>query len=1174
MRTIQHVLIGLSLLSGDLLAEDVPESVDEPVFALDEPAVVAGTSTSDPSDRGRYLGLDPSNGPLFYDHGQASVYEQLLLEYINRARADPRAEARRLNTSLATSGEARPPLAFQQHLLEAAQSHSDWMLETDRFSHTGADGSRPRERMEKAGYRFTGSWLAGENIAYSGQQLQHEPLETTAELHQVLFDSPGHQRNMLRPEYVDVGLSLRFGDYRGWKAGLITEKFAVSDFSPYPFALGVAYYDFIDNDFFDPGEQIGGLTVEIEGGGFYTKTGESGGYALPMPSEGGTRAVTFTRQDESTALTVDFAPDLNAKVDFSPPYSAPEVVGPSQLETGRDFSFSVTEVFGADGYQVSVLRRRAANTDDVSDASRMIDQTSSSYGIRSSAYSFSGNHSYLLAHPGTSSSKLSEAITYKQPFFVGQGAKLRFRSQLTLATAYQTAEVRVSADGGRSWDLLYSQPGNRNRERKFSLRTIDLSNYQGQEILIQFRYRRLASGRFYVGTRYGWYIDQIEFQGLEEIETVEVRQLERGEKFPFSPPVAGQTFYLQAKPVHQGSTWPAGEALEVRAQISQEAVAQLLSYDGVDATRAPEAITYWSAGITGVAPEFVPAYNSFLASRAVKHSDDVQELVEAINTILSARGNPNQAFGLEINYFFKLGVDVWDDDSLVFVRSIIAHWPETHLILAEDLDHASWVANRFWAHAHGQNVRTQPVWSDYPLIGITGALNAYVPSYNSGIQFFQAAGPDHIQHIVDFFNTLLASAESVSQSMINLEHSDYTNVGFEIHSEAVDLINDVLSRRDSDSVRTMQAVHGVVTSANRIVAWNLSLAGVKPSLSDFKSLGLGAITECNLEDALAHLAQAVPSSVNSLERLQEALRPSWIDQENMEPGQIFSDQFSRPFFLDDNGVTVRCPVARVGESGEVNCEVYTKRRLDQITPENASTTCTSGITDFSWMVDSFLGVDFNEPIGHWDTSSATNMAGMFYFANAFNQDISHWDTSSVTDMSQMFREAFVFNQDISQWQTASVRDMWGMFGDAHAFNQPIGGWDTSSVQDMAFMFAETRVFNQPIGAWDMSSVQNMMGMFAWARSFNQPIGGWDTHSVSNMAGVFFYAERFNQDLSGWDTRAVTEMGKMFEQAVMFNQDLSSWCVESLKQRPDLFDAGAVRWTLPRPLWGVPCTGSH
>ena len=42
------------------------------------------------------------------------------------------------------------------------------MLDKDVFSHTGVNGSDPGDRMEAAGYQFTGNWRWGENISWRG----------------------------------------------------------------------------------------------------------------------------------------------------------------------------------------------------------------------------------------------------------------------------------------------------------------------------------------------------------------------------------------------------------------------------------------------------------------------------------------------------------------------------------------------------------------------------------------------------------------------------------------------------------------------------------------------------------------------------------------------------------------------------------------------------------------------------------------------------------------------------------------------------------------------------------------------------------------------------------------------------------------------------------------------
>ena len=118
------------------------------------------------------------------------------------------------------------------------------------------------------------------------------------------------------------------------------------------------------------------------------------------------------------------------------------------------------------------------------------------------------------------------------------------------------------------------------------------------------------------------------------------------------------------------------------------------------------------------------------------------------------------------------------------------------------------------------------------------------------------------------------------------------------------------------------------------------------------------------------------------------------------PGQA---QDNPDFFLAENGVTVMCPDAEVGDSGEVEGTVYTKRTRNQITTDNAATTCTSGIMS---MLSLFNGETFfNGDISSWDVSNVQSMTAMFNFAESFNQDIGSWDVSNVQSMTAMFNSA-------------------------------------------------------------------------------------------------------------------------------------------------------------------------
>ena len=52
---------------------------------------------------------------------------------------------------------------------------------------------------------------------------------------------------------------------------------------------------------------------------------------------------------------------------------------------------------------------------------------------------------------------------------------------------------------------------------------------------------------------------------------------------------------------------------------------------------------------------------------------------------------------------------------------------------------------------------------------------------------------------------------------------------------------------------------------------------------------------------------------------------------------------------------------------------------------------------------------FNQPLA-FDTSSVTNMGGMFYEAVAFNQPLLNFDATSLKDAACMFEGAAAFNQ--------------------------------------------------------------------------------------------------------------------------------------------------------------------
>ncbi len=234
-------------------------------------------------------------------------------------------------------------------------------------------------------------------------------------------------------------------------------------------------------------------------------------------------------------------------------------------------------------------------------------------------------------------------------------------------------------------------------------------------------------------------------------------------------------------------------------------------------------------------------------------------------------------------------------------------------------------------------------------------------------------------------------------------------------------------------------------------------------------------------------------------------------------------------------------------------------------PNNIGSWNTSTVTNMSGMFSSASA--FNQNISSWNTGAVTNMASLFGDAAAFNQDIGVWNTSSVTNMAAMFAGALVFNRNIGAWNTAAVTDMNSMFFSAYVFNQNISGWSTAAVTDMRSMFGYARDFNQNIGSWNTSAVTSMSRMFEDAFDFNQNIGVWNTSAVTNMTGMFIDAYAFNQNIGTWNTSAVTNMSRMFDFATAFNQNIGAWNTAAVTNMSGMFaDASAFNqnlgtWTL-------------
>ena len=249
--------------------------------------------------------------------------EQLLLELINRARLDPLAEQARLGINLnaglapGTIGTgAQQVLAHNDQLETSAARHSQWMLANNTFSHTGVGGSNPRDRMEDAGYVFTGPTQYRENIALWANTGNINLNRAIIEHYEGLFASAGHRQSTLDGGVREIGIGQVQGSFTSngttFNASMLTENFALS--GTRVFVTGVAYADNDNDAFYDIGEALSGIRIAVTGGEADV-TASAGGYGIGLaPTESAGIVVRTGSGTEIARLTLDMS-DGNGKLD-------------------------------------------------------------------------------------------------------------------------------------------------------------------------------------------------------------------------------------------------------------------------------------------------------------------------------------------------------------------------------------------------------------------------------------------------------------------------------------------------------------------------------------------------------------------------------------------------------------------------------------------------------------------------------------------------------------------------------------------------------------------------------------------------------------------------------------------------------------------------------------------
>lgn len=286
--------------------------------------------------------------------------EQYMLELLNRMRENPAAELGFLTSSL--SGEARSadpdvddaldffnvsgptlqsqwnslvaaqPLAWNESLYNAATGHNQVLIAHDTQSHQVIDGAfvEPNlsSRVQNAGY--SNATTFGENVysysdtvffGHAGFAIDWGGTSATGGIQ----PGAGHRVNMMNNSYREVGIAITPESNPNTDVGplVITQDLGTrTGLAGKSYLLGVVYDDTTGNDFYTPGEGLGGVTITatpLSGSPtpIVTTTMSAGGYQLLLTA-GVHYSVSFTGPGLSSVITY---PDLtigstNLKIDL------------------------------------------------------------------------------------------------------------------------------------------------------------------------------------------------------------------------------------------------------------------------------------------------------------------------------------------------------------------------------------------------------------------------------------------------------------------------------------------------------------------------------------------------------------------------------------------------------------------------------------------------------------------------------------------------------------------------------------------------------------------------------------------------------------------------------------------------------------------------------------------
>lgn len=194
-----------------------------------------------------------------------------------------------------------------------------------------------------------------------------------------------------------------------------------------------------------------------------------------------------------------------------------------------------------------------------------------------------------------------------------------------------------------------------------------------------------------------------------------------------------------------------------------------------------------------------------------------------------------------------------------------------------------------------------------------------------------------------------------------------------------------------------------------------------------------------------------------------------------------------------------------------------------------------------------------------NTSSVTNMGGMFSSCSLFNGSLAGWDTSNVTNMAEMFSYCSSFNQPVAHLNTSKVTDMGEMFAGCYSFNQPLAGWDTSNLIEIWGLLDSCRAFNGSVANLNLSKITNMYAVFLGCSSFNQSLATWDVSNITNMQSMLSSANALSQ--ANYDATLIAWSALTVKPNVVFHAGDATYSTGAATTARGVLTGSPNNWTI-------------